>query len=119
MPAVHTHRRPSLPPPTRNNALQVQLGVRMRQVVALINDEALPFTWALDKATYDATPEALAATPRGKPVLDITPASGTLAPHSRQELTARFAPAGEALVNYNVVCNIRHKPTKLVRAAMS
>jgi hypothetical protein len=49
------------------------------QVVVLYNDEHLPFTFNLDKASYDATPEVVAAA-GGKVVLDITPTHGTIPP---------------------------------------
>ncbi len=38
-----------------------------------------------------------------------------LAPHSRQDIIATFKPKQEKGINYNVVCNVKHKPTKLVR----
>jgi hypothetical protein len=46
-------------------------------VVVLHNDEHLPFSFVLDKSSYDATPELLAVN-RGKPVLDISPCTGTV-----------------------------------------
>ena len=46
-------------------------------MVVLHNDEHLPFSFVLDKASYGATLELLAVT-RGKPVLEITPSSGTI-----------------------------------------
>jgi hypothetical protein len=61
---------------------QVQLGVRGKIKFTLNNDEHLPFTFALDKASYDASGALLAAS-GGKPLLDIQPASGTVAANSK------------------------------------
>jgi hypothetical protein len=61
---------------------QVQLGMHTRLALSLINDEHLPFTFALDKASYDAS-DALLAASGGKPLLDMQPTSGTVAPNSK------------------------------------
>jgi hypothetical protein len=61
--------------------LQVQLGVRGKIKFTLNNDEHLPFTFALDKASYDAS-DALLVASGGKALLDIQPASGTVAANS-------------------------------------
>lgn len=61
---------------------QVQLGVRGKIMFTLVNDEHLPFSFSLDKGTYDAS-DALLAASGGKPLLDIQPASGTVAANSK------------------------------------
>lgn len=60
----------------------VQLGVRARLGLALVNDEAVPFVFALDKASYGASPELVAAA-GGPAELEITPDSGTVLPHAK------------------------------------
>jgi hydrocephalus-inducing protein len=73
--------RPALllpPAPAR----QVQLGMRTRMTLCLVNDEHLPFRFALDKASYDAS-DALLAASGGKPLLDVQPSSGTVPPKSK------------------------------------
>jgi hypothetical protein len=68
-------------------APQVQLGVRGKIKFTLNNDEHLPFTFALDKASYDAS-DALLAASGGKPLLEIQPAAGTVAANSKVSITA-------------------------------
>jgi hypothetical protein len=67
--------------------LQVQLGVRGKIKFTLNNDEHLPFTFALDKASYDAS-DALLAASGWKPLLDIQPAAGTVAANSKVTIAA-------------------------------
>ena len=70
--------------------LQVQLGVRGKIVFMLINDEHLPFSFSLDKSSYDAS-DALLAASGGKPLLDIQPASGTVGANSKVRLVHMHA----------------------------
>lgn len=56
--------------------------MRTKLILSLCNDEHLPFSFALDKATYDAS-DALLAASGGKPLLEVQPTSGTVAPHSK------------------------------------
>lgn len=62
--------------------LQVQLGVRGKIIFALLNDEHLPFSFSLDKSSYDAS-DALLAASGGKPLLDIQPVTGTVGANSK------------------------------------
>lgn len=62
--------------------MQVQLGMRTKLALSLCNDEHLPFSFALDKASYDAS-DALLAASGGKPLLEVQPTSGTVAPNSK------------------------------------
>lgn len=62
--------------------LQVQLGVLGKIKFTLNNDEHLPFTFALDKTSYDAS-DALLAASGGKALLDIQPAAGTVPANSK------------------------------------
>lgn len=56
--------------------------MRTKLTLSLCNDEHLPFSFALDKASYDAS-DALLAASGGKPLLDVQPASGTVGPNSK------------------------------------
>jgi hypothetical protein len=69
--------------------VQVQLGMRTKLALSLYNDEALPFSFALDKASYDAS-DALLAASGGKPLLDVQPVSGTVPPKSKVRTAARW-----------------------------
>lgn len=62
--------------------LQVQLGVKGKQVITLFNDEHIPFHYSLDRSSYDATDELVASTGK-KPALEITPVSGSIPPNSK------------------------------------
>jgi hypothetical protein len=68
----------------------VQLGVRGKLALALVNDEAVPLHFALDKASYDATPELLALSGGGAPVLEILPDSGIVPAHGQVCATGEF-----------------------------
>lgn len=64
----------------------VQIGVRGKSRFSIVNDEAAPFAFALDKASYDATPELLAAAGGGPPVLELTPDGGMVPPRGKVRL---------------------------------
>lgn len=56
--------------------------MRTKLALSLYNDESLPFSFALDKASYDAS-DALLAASGGKPLLDMQPVSGIVPPKSK------------------------------------
>ena len=87
-------------------------GAKGRATVRLTNDEDMPFQWSLDRATYDATDELVASLGR-PPCVQFEPSSGTVPARGYVELQATFSPHAEGQVNYNVVCNVRKKPTRL------
>lgn len=58
---------------------RVQLGVRGKLPLAIVNDEVLPFSFSLNKASYDAAPELLAVA-GGAAALEFVPDSGTVPP---------------------------------------
>eukprot|EP00775_Hariotina_reticulata_P008964 gene8964-9139_t len=92
---------------------QVQLGVSGKLAVSLANDEHLPFSFVLDKASYDAS-DALLAAAGIRPILDIQPVSGVVPANSKVDLCALFTPQMERPMNYNVVVRVRNKPLPLV-----
>ncbi len=87
-------------------------GARGRETLVLVNAEHLPFEFNLDRNSYDATAELIASTGH-RPVVEFEPSSGIVPPNSSVELKATFTPMLEKPVNYNVVCNVKKKPTKL------
>ena len=93
------------------NFKQVMLGRKGHEKVELINSENIPFTFALDKATYDATDDIVKAT--GPPAVLFQPSSGTVPPNSSIQINAVFMPTSEKVINYTIVCNVRKKPTRL------
>jgi hydrocephalus-inducing protein len=92
---------------------QVLVNRTGRQALELVNSEAVPFDFALDRATFDATDEDVKG--RGRPPLvNFEPCRGAIAPNSSLQITATYKPDGEAAVNYSVVCHVKQKPTPLV-----
>lgn len=90
----------------------VQVGGKVRETVHLVNEEGIPFEFSFDKASYEATKARIAATGQ-RPTCDFSPASGSVPPKSSLPITVSFEPTREGLFNYNVVCNVRRKPTRL------
>jgi hydrocephalus-inducing protein len=54
-------------------------GARGHATLTLLNQEDMPFTFTLDKASYDASDQQVASTGR-RPVLEFEPSSGTIPP---------------------------------------
>jgi hydrocephalus-inducing protein len=91
---------------------QVLAGGKATQSIFLVNNEHIPFQYALDKATYGATPEIISQTGQ-LPAITFEPSAGTVPPNSRTEIVATFRPTTEAVVNFNVVCNVKKKATPI------
>ncbi|KAJ9512718.1 hypothetical protein QJQ45_019009 [Haematococcus lacustris] len=87
-------------------------GARGRGTVSLVNSESMPFSFTLDKSTYDATEQQQQLLGR-KPVVEFTPFQGVIPAQSSLTLQALFAPQEERSYNYNVVCKVANKPTRL------
>lgn len=68
--------------------------------------------YALDKASYEASEQQVASLGL-PPAVTFEPATGTVPPNSSVTLTALFAPREERGYNYNVVCRVAKKPTRL------
>lgn len=98
--------RPSL------NFKQVLLGRTGKGSVELINSEDVPFSFAFDKSTYDATDDIIEASGQ-QPAVTFEPSRGTLQPNSSLTIHALFKPGAEKLINYTLVCNVKKKPTRL------
>ena len=75
------------------------------QSVKLVNREHIPFAFNFDGKTYgaDADPS----------VVKITPSSGTVAPEGEQIISVEFTPRLEKNYNYNAVCLVKKKATRL------
>lgn len=87
-------------------------GARGHATVMLINSEDLPFTFAFDKSSYDASDQQLASTGQ-RAVVEFEPSSGTIPPQGSITLQATFSPHEERSYNYNVMCKVAKKPTRL------
>ncbi|EKX37002.1 hypothetical protein GUITHDRAFT_78541 [Guillardia theta CCMP2712] len=73
--------------------------------VMLVNKEHIPFSFAFDGKTYGAE--------EVPPVVSISPSSGTVAPDSELALTVQFMPKVEKMYNFNAVCSVKKKATRL------
>jgi hydrocephalus-inducing protein len=88
------------------------MGCKGHATLYLINSEQLPFSYAFDKSTYDASSEVLASTGQ-PPVIDFEPSTGTIGPGERLPIAATFTPRLERDINMNVIVRIKNKPTNL------
>mmetsp|Transcript_4036 Transcript_4036/g.9628 ORF Transcript_4036/g.9628 Transcript_4036/m.9628 type:complete len:4944 (+) Transcript_4036:104-14935(+) len=83
------------------------LGGKATQTIKIVNKEHIPFSFAFHAASYGADDKTQPA------VLRITPASGQVSPNSELPINITFAPTQEKTFNFNVVCNVRSKATRL------
>eukprot|EP01034_Spumella_vulgaris_P022205 gene22205-28319_t len=77
------------------------------ETVYLENKEHLPFNFNFDKYSLLQLDGPAGA------VLEISPKSGTVAPHGRVAITLLFHPQEEVVYNYNILCEVKRKPNKL------
>ncbi|BFI31149.1 hydrocephalus-inducing protein [Marchantia polymorpha subsp. ruderalis] len=83
---------------------KVQVGTKSKSCIRLINDEETAFPFSFDKTTYLRTQYEQHPL---KPVLLFIPSHGTVGPNSEAPIDITFAPIGEGLQNFNVVCNLK------------
>ncbi|KAJ3260794.1 hypothetical protein HK103_007357 [Boothiomyces macroporosus] len=86
------------------NFKSVLVGRHVKEVVKLVNEEQVPFNF-----TFNDTSVETGA--KGVPVLRFQPMHGTIPAQSETEIEILYAPPSEKLYNFNLVCNIRKKPT--------
>lgn len=78
----------------------------MKETIKLVNDENLPFQYCFNETSVDVGPN-------GEPVLRFSPVSGTVEAKAEESIEIIFTPASEKSFNFNLVCNVRKKPTPL------
>ena len=84
---------------------KVLTGTRHVEHVNLVNSEHIPFAFTLDSASYkDSSDDAL---------LSFEPSAGTVQPNSSLPVKITYVPRKEKLVNYNITCVVKKKPTRL------
>eukprot|EP00698_Gefionella_okellyi_P022526 TRINITY_DN7486_c0_g1_i1.p1 TRINITY_DN7486_c0_g1~~TRINITY_DN7486_c0_g1_i1.p1 ORF type:complete len:4186 (-),score=1237.39 TRINITY_DN7486_c0_g1_i1:99-12656(-) len=71
----------------------------------LTNAEHIPFAFQFDAASFAS---------EGQPALTVSPMSGTVPSNGKIAIQLEFAPRVEKEYNFNVVCNIKKKPSKLM-----
>ncbi|KAJ3159463.1 hypothetical protein HDU86_001781 [Geranomyces michiganensis] len=92
--------RPSL------NFKSVLVGRSVREMIKLVNSEAVPFNFAFSETSFEMNHH-------GQPVLQFHPTSGTVGPNSEFPLEISFCPSAEKMFNFNLLCNVRKKPSPL------
>ena len=90
---------------TSLNFNRVLCGAKQHEVVQVVNDEKIPFSFHFQKAAFDSG--------EGRPVLSFTPSSGVVPPNSSLAVTVEFSPLQEREVNLNAVLVVKRKPTRL------
>ena len=82
------------------------LGGKNKEVINLINQEHLPFTFYFNK-------ESIRENPDYGDSLAVTPLSGTVPPQSQIPIEVLFKPKYEMSYNYNIIWNIKRKARSL------
>ncbi|KAI9095517.1 hypothetical protein DFS34DRAFT_651319 [Phlyctochytrium arcticum] len=88
------------------NFKSVLIGHQAREVVNLINNENVPFNFAIADTSVEMSPE-------GVPVIRYSPSAGMVPAHSQVPVEITFLPCLEKTFNYNLVCNVRKKPSPI------
>lgn len=83
------------------------LGGKNTEVVHLINQEHIPFSFSFAKESVRGSPDYGDA-------LRVSPASGVVPAQSELPIEVLFQPKHELLHNYNLVCNVKRKARPLV-----
>ena len=77
------------------------------ETIYLENKEHLPFNFAFERHSLQQLEGAK------KPILQITPKSGTVGPNGKVAITLLFGPQEEVQYNFNIHLDVKRKPNKL------
>jgi len=84
---------------------ELLVGGRGSHVIKIKNEEHIPFSFAFDKESWE---------PGGqRSALQVEPLRGVVPPGGDVGIEVTLAPDSEQEYNYNLVCNVRNKPTPL------
>lgn len=83
------------------------LGGKNREIVQLINQEHIPFSFSFAKESVKGSPDYGDS-------LRVTPMTGTVPAQSSLPLEVVFQPKYELNYNYNITCNVQRKARPLV-----
>ena len=87
------------------NFRSVLVGRHAKEMFQLVNDEMSPFAFNFNDAPETGN--------EGLPVLRFNPVSGVVPPQSELPIEILFAPPSEKFFNFNLVCNVKKKPTPI------
>ncbi|KAJ3129345.1 hypothetical protein HK098_001757 [Nowakowskiella sp. JEL0407] len=88
------------------NFKSVLVGRQVKESVKLVNNEKIPFAYSFNETSFDLSNQNV-------PVLSFHPAKGTIAANGEIIIDILFAPSSEKIFNFNLLCNIKKKPTPL------
>ncbi|KNC96691.1 uncharacterized protein SPPG_07904 [Spizellomyces punctatus DAOM BR117] len=88
------------------NFKSVLVGRQVKEIVKLVNNEAVPFSFCFNDTSFEMNND-------GVPVLRFSPTAGTIAAKSEAAIEITFVPSAEKMFNYNLLCNVRKKPSPL------
>jgi hypothetical protein len=91
---------------TAINFKSVLINRKVREVVKMINNEGIPFNFSFNETSFELNSD-------GSPVLSFSPISGIIGPNSEIPIDIIFSPCAEKHFNFNLVCNIKKKPSLL------
>jgi len=83
------------------------LGGKNKEVVALINQEHIPFSFSFAKESAKGSPDFGDS-------LRVSPMTGTVPAGSQVPIEVLFQPKYELNYNYNLICNVKRKERPLV-----
>ncbi|KAJ3081967.1 hypothetical protein HDU99_004034, partial [Rhizoclosmatium hyalinum] len=86
------------------NFRSLLVGRQVKEVVKLINNEAIPFAFSFNETSFELGSD-------GSPVMKFSPISGTIGGHSEVPIEIIFTPSAEKIFNFNLHCNVKKKPT--------
>jgi hypothetical protein len=86
------------------NFRSVLVGRQTKEVINLVNEENQPFAFQFNDTSVEMDAQ-------GVPVLKINPMAGTIPANSELPIEINFLPLSEKMYNFNLICNIRKKPT--------
>ncbi|ORY39534.1 hypothetical protein BCR33DRAFT_853320, partial [Rhizoclosmatium globosum] len=86
------------------NFRSLLVGRQVKEVVKLINNEAIPFAFSFNETSFELGSD-------GSPVMKFSPTSGTIGGHSEVPIEIIFTPSAEKIFNFNLHCNVKKKPT--------
>ena len=91
------------------------------EIITLDNKEHIPFNFSFDKSSMSLIEGAAvngfygtSKNAKSYPVLEIEPKSGVVPPYGSIPITFKFRPQEETHYNFNLVCEVKRKPQKLM-----
>ncbi|KAJ3226665.1 hypothetical protein HK099_004409 [Clydaea vesicula] len=101
------------------NFKSLLVGRNLKETVSLVNNEKIPFSFSFNETSFELAPN-------GTPVVKFSPMSGTVGGKfirfenyflifdlamADVPIEITFNPSAEKLFNFNLICNVRKKPT--------